>query len=362
MEVCTNEEIRLMSFTIRLAVALIMISRAARVHAVDFDWATIGNPGNAPDVATGLGAVNYTYRISKHEVTNAQYAEFLNVVDPSGANADLGGTDGHLFHTGMSIDARGGINLNAGAANGLKFEVKPGRANNPVVFVSFFDAMRFANWLHNGQGNGDTETGAYAVSDGLSETRSTNSKFWIPSEDEWYKAAFHRNDGATGNYWQYSTKTDLPPFSDNPLALNAPDNSHVGNFFHNDFVTNGYDGGFALTNSTIYNDGQNYLTDVGAYTSTVGPYGTFDQEGNAREWNDSLTFLSGLNMRSIRGGGWTTVRDDLKTTTRAGGFPDLAGSPLGFRVANVPEPCSLPLIGMALSFLAIHRRSLNLRF
>lgn len=30
----------------------------------------------------------------------------------------------------------------------------------------------------------------------------------IPTEDEWYKAAYHKNDGATGSYWNHPTQTD----------------------------------------------------------------------------------------------------------------------------------------------------------
>ena len=55
--------------------------------SVTFDWATVGNPDNiadtkamASDGTTGYGSVSYTYRISKTEVTYAQYAEFLNAV------------------------------------------------------------------------------------------------------------------------------------------------------------------------------------------------------------------------------------------------------------------------------------------
>ena len=33
----------------------------------------------------------------------------------------------------------------------------------PVNYVDFYDALRFANWMNNGQGNGDTETGAYTL-------------------------------------------------------------------------------------------------------------------------------------------------------------------------------------------------------
>ena len=53
-------------------------------HAiVRMDWVAVGNPGNAPDTAgncngANCGSVGYPYYISKYDVTNAQYAEFLN--------------------------------------------------------------------------------------------------------------------------------------------------------------------------------------------------------------------------------------------------------------------------------------------
>ena len=93
-------------------------------------------------------------------------------------------------------------------------------ADKPVVFVSFFDAMRFANWLHNGRPNSGfqnvitTEAGVYDINNGLTEPRAANAKFWIPSEDEWYKAAFYdTTTGAGGgdNYWTYPTRSDAAP-------------------------------------------------------------------------------------------------------------------------------------------------------
>ena len=84
---------------------------------------TVGNPGNAADTRydpTGFGSVSYNYRIGKTEVTNAQYVEFLNGVDPAGANMLA------LYNTSMSSDARGGINFNGGAAHGSKYEITLG--------------------------------------------------------------------------------------------------------------------------------------------------------------------------------------------------------------------------------------------
>jgi formylglycine-generating enzyme required for sulfatase activity len=64
---------------------------ALPAHAVTMEWVEVGDPGNDPDTAvmtccgsstgtTGYGSVPYTYWIGKYEVTNAQYAEFLNAV------------------------------------------------------------------------------------------------------------------------------------------------------------------------------------------------------------------------------------------------------------------------------------------
>ncbi len=176
-----NHQIYLRSFVsvqspfVLLFIACCFFASTEPMHAqVTFDWATVGNPGNGPDQDYGggpFGAVSYTYRISKHEVTNAQYTKFLNAVDPTGANPNLGGDDPFLYNSLMSATANGGINFDSGAPNGSKYQLKSGRGNNPVIFVSFFDAMRFTNWLQNGQGTGSTESGVYTIGNGVNETR-----------------------------------------------------------------------------------------------------------------------------------------------------------------------------------------------
>jgi formylglycine-generating enzyme required for sulfatase activity len=281
--------------------------------------------------------VEYVYRISKHEVTNTQYTEFLNAVDPSGTNARM------LYNTSMSSNPRGGINFDNGAANGSKFQVKPGRENNPVNYVSFTDAMRFTNWLQNGQGSGSTESGVYAIRNGLSEIRNAAATYFIPSESEWYKAAYHKNDGATANYWDYPTSTDVVPFSDQPPGSGAPTQSNTANFQHNDGVANGYDDGFAVTGSSILNFAQNYLTDVGSYSASVSPYGTLDQGGNVFEWNEAVYD----SHRGVRGGDFFLSSEVLAASARF--FPpNQSGEDdvLGFRVASrIPEP-STALLGL----------------
>ena len=101
----------------------------------------------------------YEYRIGKYEVINAEYAEFLNAVAGTDTNA--------LYNTNMGADTDGGI-TQTGSSGSYVYAVKADAgaytyANKPVNNVSWYDTLRFANWLHNGQLNGDTETGAYTL-------------------------------------------------------------------------------------------------------------------------------------------------------------------------------------------------------
>lgn len=133
----------------------------------------IGNPGNPADTRyidsdhpSGAGSVAQVFNIGKTEVSNAQYVEFLNAV----AGADPYG----LYATNMSTDTLGGI-VRIGTSPNYLYSVKSPAlggaydyANKPVVYVSPGDAMRFCNWLHNGQPHGaqlatTTEDGAYAL-------------------------------------------------------------------------------------------------------------------------------------------------------------------------------------------------------
>ena len=210
-------------------------------QAVTFGWAAVGNPGNAAD-STGFGAVADTYRISNHEVTNDQYTEFLNAVAATDTNG--------LYNSSMDTDARGGI-TRSGSSGSFTYAVKSGRDNNPVVYVSFFDAMRFVNWLENGQGSGSTRKRAFTPSAReLTKPAAASASFFLPSEDEWYKAAYHdATAGTSATYFDYPTGTDTVPYSDNPNSLNTPDDTNTLNYFADDSLTNGYNGGFAVTGS-----------------------------------------------------------------------------------------------------------------
>lgn len=294
------------------AIALTAILQSSAV-CITIDTVPVGNMGNLPDTVvmmsdqtTGYGSVDHYYRIGTTEVTNVQYAEFLSakaVSDPLG-----------LYHSQM---APRGIRR-TGSAGSYAYSVDAGKENLPVGTVSWFDAVRFVNWLHNGQGNGDTEDGAYTLDGGTatpgnwaSVSRNQGAKWFLPSENEWYKAAYHANDGATGNYFNYATRSDL-----RPTAIAPP-------------------GG---ANSANYNSVVNNVTPVGAYSETTSAYGAYDMTGNVMEWNETsiMMFLRG------RLGGWA-LEDPIGMSSRNRLFtnPDLQGAYTGFRVATiVPEPSS----------------------
>jgi prepilin-type processing-associated H-X9-DG protein/prepilin-type N-terminal cleavage/methylation domain-containing protein len=266
---------------------------------VTINTVTIGSPGNAADT-TGYGAVNYTYQIGTCEVTNAQYAVFLNAV--VGTGTDTYG----LYNDNMgSNDSHGGITREEGV-----FKVKSGFEEKPVNYVSFYDAVRFTNWLTNGATAGaSTETGVYNLSvDGTVSrdlTFDAATLWMLPSEDEWYKAAFYNT--ATGQYSLYSTgKSDAP--------VSGTDANFSGN------------GGRAVN--------------VGSYAAEQN--GTHDMAGNVWEWNDDT--LTGSTDRLRRGGSFSSGIAYLAATSdRAANSATSYQEPgVGFRVAAVLVTAAVP--------------------
>jgi len=322
--------------TIAAALACLTVLAGPAWATVTFNWATVGNAGNAADPTTGFGAVANEYRIAKTEVTNDQYAEFLNAAATSDPNS--------LYNTNMGVTTqRGGI-TRSGVSGSFTYAPSANMANKPVNWVSFLDSMRFTNWLHNGQGAGSTETGVYNVTNGVSETRAANANYFLPSEDEWYKAAYHQpaaQGGDSDDYWLY-------PTASNSVPTLATANS-VG-----DIANPG-------TNVVNYNlgadwNGQNgNVTTVGsAGPSSASFYGTFDQGGNLVEWNEALFTGS---TRGLRASSWTNSETLLRSSIRSGFSPTVEGSNFGFRVASpVPEPASVAMIAVGAPLLLRRHR------
>ena len=123
----------------------------------------------------------------KYEITIAQYVEFLNAVADTDPN--------ELYHPNMGF----GFSITrSGSPGSYQYSADAGRATLPVSLVSFYSALRFANWLHNNkpntgaQTNETTEDGAYTFSAiDVVGPRNPGARAAIPTEDEWYKAAYY---------------------------------------------------------------------------------------------------------------------------------------------------------------------------
>ena len=290
-------------------------------QAVTIDWVPVDDAGNANDLTTGglYGGVAYDCRIAKNDVTNSQYVEFLNAKDPAGANL-LG-----LYNTTMSSAVRGGINFNSASLSGTKYSVVAGRGDHPVNFVTWFDAIRFTNWMNNGQANGDTESGAYTLlggtptpSNGNTVSRSAEARIVLPTENEWYKAAFY--DPATLSYFQYATSSNLAATPSGPTAA---------------------------ANSANYSNAVDNPTDVGSYPGSPSPYGTLDQSGNVYQWLETIVQTSGPVYRAYRGGEFGSPAGPLSSASRNYATPVSLNGGVGFRLAIVPEPSTFLLGGVA---------------
>jgi formylglycine-generating enzyme required for sulfatase activity len=314
-----------------LALLLVVTAQVTSAAPITIDTALVTNPGNADDT-TGWGGVAYQYRIGIYEVTNDQYAAFLNAK----ASSDPLG----LFSTSMASDPRGGISR-TGVSGSFAYAARPDMGNKPVNFVSWYDAVRFTNWLHNGQGSGDTETGAYTLlggtatpSNGLSVTRNLGAKWWLPSMDEWHKSAYHQpasQGGDSDNYWLYPTASNLAPTPGTAIDLVGPTRGDIANPGAN--VAN-------YNSAADWNGQDGNVTTVGS----AGPlsksfYGTFDQGANVREWIEDVFFDPQVGTwRRERGGSFNNGAINMQSGIAAAGAPGGESANRGFRVAAVPEP------------------------
>jgi hypothetical protein len=164
-------------------------------NTFDIEFVTIGNPGNAADT-TGdpnpAGKVDYVYRIGKFEISE-------QMIDKANASGGLG----------ITKDTRG--------------------PNKPATSISWNEAARFVNWLNVSRGSvraykfdiqpGEVGYDANANIELWTSSdvgynpnnlyRNSLARYFLPSVDEWYKAAYY--DPSLGVYYDYPTGSDTPP-------------------------------------------------------------------------------------------------------------------------------------------------------
>lgn len=296
-----------------------------RFEAVAMTWVTVADAENEGELsgegAGGFGpsrvcgAVGYNYQIAANEVTAGQYCAFLNAV----ARNDRYG----LYNELMWTDDLGCGIERAGQPGDYAYSVSPNYAHRPVSFVSWGDAARFCNWLTNGQPEGPqeaatTEDGSYTLNGATSLgelsaiVRNPYARYVIPTEDEWYKAAYY--DATKADFRDYAWQSgSVPghPASDQDSGQGAnyliePEDDHV--------------------------NGAYSATQVGIFSSSPSAYGTFDQNGNVWEWNE--TVVEDMT-RGLRGGAFNTTLTHLRAAHRGSLLATDMHAHVGFRVARV---------------------------
>ena len=280
------------------------------VNQFNIDFVPIsGDSGNLGSWPAGSGytfsGVNHgDYRMGKLEISNDQWTKFQTTYGTvTGSPSDAYDENPYWVDT-----------------------------DNPTNNVSWYEAAQFINWLNIDSGHvvaykftGTQGTSGY--SPGVWETgdigynasnpyRNRNAYYFLPTEDEWVKAAYwngtniqsyatkegdtlHKGDGASGTGWNYID-------TGWPTGPNAP-------------------------------------WTVGSGSEELN--GTFDMMGNAWEWMEGPYSGDYIldSIRGMRGGSYT---DYYENDLRNHYYPDAESYGVGFRIASVPEPCTLLLLGI----------------
>jgi hypothetical protein len=280
------------------------------------EFVSIGNPGNPADTVgypDAWGSVPHVYRMGKYEISK-------DMIDKANAEGGLG-----ITQTNWS-------------------------SNKPATSVSWFEAARFVNWLNATSGStpaykfefqpgevGYDSNAAILLWDSTDAGYDPNNPFRnklgryvLPTENEWYKAAFY--DPTLGVYYEYPTGSDTPP---TPVASGTAPGTAV--YDH-------YDVGSPAD-----------ITLAGG----LSPYGTMAQAGNVGEWMESWDEYGRAIIRDAQ---WFIVFEDAFLLSSSGGgqgdSPSLSDSGIGFRVASIPEPSAALIVALAATGLLVWRRRL----
>ncbi len=312
------------------------------------DFVTIGaswNPAyNGPDPTgrvTGRGSVGYEFKLSRSEVTTAQWLEFFNTFK---ARPDA--VPDHI----MPIPITWGAELDptyTGAGRRFRLRAEADAGNRPVYGIDWRTSARFCNWLHNDKGvalsaiaNGayDTATFAYPAPGQFSDqaTRSPGARYWIPSLDEWLKGAHYDPANPTRDgWWLYSNSNDTP------LNYGPPGTGEANS-------------GFVLPASA------ERRIPLMSYPNTRSPWGLLDVAGCGREWTEEILIVNGDMYRvldgSAVGGGVDSARNADRVNVFGGDGPSGSGFDGGFRIATIPSAGTASLFWTLVGACWVRRR------
>lgn len=314
---------------VRLAICLAVVWVMAAANTASAD--TFGNGANqftidfvpisgSTNPTSGYGIVNNDYRMGTYEISNDQWNKF------KAAYGTVTGSDG-----------------------GYSYSPYFSGLNVPTNNVSWYEAAQFVNYLNTStghqaaykftgtQGTGDYMFAAWNAGDASSGTnlfRHKNAFYFLPTENEWVKAAYWNGTSLQ----TYATKAGQTPFQGNGT-------NGGWNYYTNQYATNPYGPWAATSGSQELN-------------------GTYNMMGNASEWMESPystgNYLSGLT-RGVRGGAYNSYgpgyssNSDLMSSSRYQSYPYFEGNS-GFRVASVPEPTTMLLLGLGGIFLRRKRK------
>ncbi len=348
------------------------------------DFVRITHPGNAPwmgtnpptqgDDAIGRGGVNYEYNIGRYEVTTSQWVQFFNAAyDRPAGQPNLPWLTPPTFW-----GAQGTTPINASNPNARRWQVPAGNEMRAVGNISWRMAAMYCNFLHNGGAVAGGVTprenflsGAYDVSTfgpngmgGFADqpTRSPGARYFIPSRDEWIKAAHydpHRYGPDQGGYWEFSNSTDAwipggPPGAHINLPPGPPGPNPNGplaqaNYGWDQFTFPGYGSPFAVP--------------LGAYPDVQSPWGLLDVAGATSEWTEQIFSgaIEGPRSRYIEGSYWSGAPGFgiADSVWDSGGQLSPYWTPFdtGFRIAStVPGPTGLVVLASGCVVLVTRRR------
>jgi formylglycine-generating enzyme required for sulfatase activity len=300
----------------------------------------IGDPGNSGyyGLKRNIGAIDHSFFISKYEVTVSQYCDFLNAVASQ--------NDPHqLYKNGMTEDPKVAcisrtILTKEDGSSCFYYEPFENRDSLPITYVNLRDAQRFCNWLENNAPTSDddplflevcTEKGAYLFLGGINgdmeePTLCSNAHYYIPSEDEWFKAAYYKGGGNNTGYWAYPTSHDAAPNN------GQGDVSNQANY---------------RTMATGWKPREQnpMITPVDHFDQTCSAYGVYDMGGNIAEWTSSFQPITTSSDQAehniVRGGSWNSEYSIYwNNELMAQGIPQAydpltANNFIGFRIAAV---------------------------